>query len=79
MASIAMHNSDCSVLSTCTNNGLQNPYLLLEYSSVTRAIEQLFVGRWPEGPASWPQESGYGSVGPPQRTLHMTAVREHLD
>ena len=25
-------------------------YLRLEYSSVARAIEHLFVGRWPEGP-----------------------------
>ena len=30
--------------------GWQNPYLLLEYSSVARAIEHLFVGRWPEVP-----------------------------
>ena len=30
--------------------GLKNPYLLLEYSSVARAIEHLVVGRWPEGP-----------------------------
>ena len=32
--------------------GFQNPYLLLEYSSVARTIEHLFVGRWPEGPTS---------------------------
>ena len=31
--------------------GFQNLYLRLEYSSVARAIEHLFVGRWPEGPA----------------------------
>ena len=31
--------------------GFQNLYLWLEYSSVARAIEHLFVGRWPEGPA----------------------------
>ena len=27
--------------------GFQNLYLRLEYSSVARAIEHLFVGRWP--------------------------------
>ena len=31
--------------------GFQNLFLRLEYSSVARAIEHLFVGRWPEGPA----------------------------
>ena len=31
--------------------GFQNMYLRLEYSSVARAIEHLFIGRWPEGPA----------------------------
>ena len=33
------------------NCGFQNLYLRLEYSSVARAIEHLFAGRWPEGPA----------------------------
>ena len=31
--------------------GFQNLCLRLEYSSVAHAIEHLFVGRWPEGPA----------------------------
>ena len=30
--------------------GLQNPYLLLEHSSIARAIQHLFVSRWPEEP-----------------------------
>ena len=64
--------------------GFQNMYLRLEYSSVARAIEHLFVGRWPEGPAvlreglwlCWPASLlGYASA----YTLHTTAVREHQD
>ena len=48
--------------------GLQNPYLLLEHSSVARAIEHLFVGRWPEGPSDL-KGGGMAPVGP----LHFVA------
>ena len=62
--------------------GFQNLYLRLEYSLVARAIEHLFVGRWPEGPAVLKG----GAMAPLARLshwlrlcVHTTAVSEHLD
>ena len=60
-------------------NGLQNPYLLLEYSSVTRAIEQLFVGRWPEGPAGLKRVAMAPLARPSVYATHDSCTRGHLD